>query len=43
MLPGGNSYAKRHRLPMSHSHYGIVLNDKIIIDHVFKLENINKD
>jgi hypothetical protein len=42
-LPTGDSYIKRHCLPLSHEHYGLVKDDKIIIDHVFKLENIKTD
>lgn len=42
-LPKGKSYIKRHGLPMTHKHYGICSDDKIIIDKIYKLENIKKD
>lgn len=36
-------YIKRHGLPISHPHYGIVHNGSIYMDYVFKLENIEYD
>jgi len=42
LLPIGDSYIKRHGLPMTHKHYGICDGNKIIIDKIYNLENINK-
>lgn len=42
-FPIGHSYIKRHGLPMTHKHYGICDGDKIIVDKVFKLEQIKED
>ena len=39
----GNSYIKRHGLKLTHPHYSIYKNGEIIVDHIFKLENINFD
>jgi len=41
-LPTGDSYIKRHGLPMTHKHYGICNGDKIIVDKIYNLENINE-
>lgn len=42
-FPSGEGYIKRHGLPMSHKHYGIINNGKITMDYIFKLENIKTD
>lgn len=36
-------YIKRHGLPISHPHYGVIYNGSVYMDHVFKLENIDND
>lgn len=40
---GGKEYIKRHGLKLTHPHYSIYDGEKIIVDHVFKLENIKND
>lgn len=42
-LPSGKEYVKRHGLKLTHPHYCIYKNGKILMDYVFKLENIEKD
>lgn len=42
-LPSGKEYVKRHGLRLTHPHYSIYKNGQIIIDYIFKLENIEKD
>jgi hypothetical protein len=37
------SYIKRHGLPMSAPHYGVVVNGVINMDYIFKIENIDQD
>lgn len=38
-----DSYIKRHSLPISHPHYGVIYNDSIYMNHIFKLESIDAD
>jgi hypothetical protein len=35
-------YIKRHGLPMSHPHYGLVESGRIIIDNFYRLEEVDK-